>query len=562
VLTLFCQEALGLPFHSVEHTPSKWLEMVLHCRYPRTNEPNSGSIEGLVSVPDSFKTTTAGTPASFAVALTKKQQELRLLINSRSPIITVETDEEDRFTKLLAGVTADLSVGFYVWSVTEGLAKFGGASLYNSDQPEQALANIATIQGNAIFLLKDFGRYCDNDRISRKLRDLADGFRTSHRSIVLLAASIQLPKELLADTAAFQVGLPTSEELLPGVKRVMAEVNRDQGVTIALDPIGIAQAAKNLVGLTEDEALRLFRKSLLARGKADADTLNELLDAKRAALRSDGSLETVKRDASFNDVAGLARLREWIDKRKSAWTPEGQKFGLVPPKGVLITGVQGCGKSLAAKAIAGEWNYDLVRLDAGSLYDKYVGESEKRLKKALDLAQKLSPVVLWIDEIEKAFASAGSSGDADAGLSQRLLASLLTWMQDRESGVFLAATSNNITILPPEMVRKGRFDEIFFVDLPNEKVREALFTLHLKKRGRDPAGFDVAKLAAPSEGFSGAEIEQTIVAGLYTAFNLKQSLSTEILLGEILATRPLSVTRAEEITAIRKWAKTRAVPAD
>jgi ATP-dependent 26S proteasome regulatory subunit len=511
---------------------------------------------------DPIKSAFMGPPSCLATPLTKKQEELRLLIDSRSPIISVETDEEERFAKLLATVASDLGISLYVWSVTEGLAKFGGAPLYNSDQPEQALSNIATIQGNAIFLLKDFTRYCDNDRISRKLRDLADGFRTARRSIILLAASLQLPKELLADAASFQLGLPSAEELLPGVKRVLAEVNRDQNIPIALDVIDIAQAAKNLVGLTEEEALRLFRKCLLTHGKADADLLNDVLDAKRTALHSDGSLENVKRDSSFDDVAGLARLRDWIHKRKSAWTPEGQKFGLVPPKGVLITGVQGCGKSLAAKSIAAEWSYDLVRLDAGSLYDKYVGESEKRLKKALDLAQQLAPVVLWIDEIEKAFASAGSSGDADAGLSQRLLATLLTWMQDRESGVFLAATSNNITILPPEMVRKGRFDEIFFVDLPNEKFREALFALHLKKRGRDAAGFDLPKLAAASQGFSGAEIEQSIVAGLYTAFSLKQLLSTIILLAEIQGTRSLSVTRAEEIEAIREWAKSRAVPAD
>ncbi len=484
------------------------------------------------------------------------------MIDSRSPIISVETDEEDRFLKLLTGVAADLGVSLYVWSVTEGLGKFGGAALYNSDQPEQALSNIATIQGSAIFLLKDFPRYCDNDRISRKLRDLADGFRTARRSIILLAALIQLPKELLADAAPFQLGLPSAEELLPGVKRVLAEVNHDQNIPVSLDVIDMSQAARNLVGLTEEEGLRLFRRCLLARRNADPAVLNEVLDAKRNALRSQGSLENVKRDSSFTDVAGLVRLRDWIVKRKSAWTPEGQKFGLVPPKGVLIMGVQGCGKSLVAKSIAAEWGYDLVRLDAGTLYDKYVGESEKRLKKALDLAQKLSPVVLWIDEIEKAFASAGASSDADAGLSQRLLATLLTWMQDREAGVFLAATSNNITILPPEMVRKGRFDEIFFVDLPNEKVRESLFSLHLKKRGREAKGFDLARLAVASDGFSGAEIEQAIVAALYTAFSQKQMLSTEILLTELQETRPLSVTRAEEITAIREWAKGRAVPAD
>lgn len=513
-------------------------------------------------MPDSIRSSSVGATSTLAGNFANKQEELRLLINSRNPIISVESEEEERFTRLLAAVAADLGVSLYVWSVTVGLAKWGGAPLYNSDQPEQALTNIAAIQDNGIFLLKDFGRYCDNDRISRRLRDLADGFRTARRSIVLLAASIQLPKELAADAAAFQLGLPSAEELLPGVKRVLAELSHDQALPIALDQLAIVQAARNLVGLPEEEALRLFRKCLLARGKADSEVLNAVLDAKRKALRSDGLLESFKRDASFSDVAGLQHLREWIAKRKNAWTPEGQKFGLVPPKGVLIMGVQGCGKSLSARAIAGEWNYDLVRLDAGALYDKYVGESEKRLKHALELAQKLAPVVLWIDEIEKAFASAGASGDADAGLSQRLLATLLTWMQDREPGVFLAATSNNITVLPPEMVRKGRFDEIFFVDLPATGVRESLFALHLKKRGRDSATFSLSKLAAASEGFSGAEIEQSIVSALYTAFSLKQPLSTDILLAELHGTRPLSVIRSEEIAAIRDWAKGRAVPAD
>jgi SpoVK/Ycf46/Vps4 family AAA+-type ATPase len=273
-------------------------------------------------------------------------------------------------------------------------------------------------------------------------------------------------------------------------------------------------------------------------------------------------LESVRRDASFADIAGLQRLREWLVKRKSALTPEGQKFGLVPAKGILITGVQGCGKSLAAKSIAGEWGFELARLDAGALYDKFVGESEKKLRKALELAQKMAPLVLWIDEIEKAFSSGGSGGDADAGLSQRLLATLLTWMQDRDSGVFLAATSNNISALPPEMLRKGRFDEIFFVDLPSATTRAALFALHLKKRGRDPGGFDLGSLAAASDGFSGAEIEQAIASGLYTAFAGKQQLDTNILLSELKSTQPLSVTRSEDITAIREWAHTRASPAD
>jgi ATP-dependent 26S proteasome regulatory subunit len=491
-----------------------------------------------------------------------KHDELRLLINSRHPIITVETPEEERLEALLLDIATELSVPLFEWSVTTGLAKVHGAPMYNTDNPEQAVSNIALIQGDGIFLLKDFARYCENDKICRRLRELAEKFRTARRSIVLTAASLKLPPDLEGDAVPFKLGLPTMEDLLPGVKEVLAELNREQRIPIALDVAGMAQLAKNLVGLPEEEAMRALRKAVMARGKADAGLLDAVMDAKREVLKTEGLIEIVRRDASFADVAGLRRLREWIGKRKSALTAEGQRFGLVPPKGVLITGVQGCGKSLAARAVAGEWGYELARLDAGALYDKYIGESERRLHKALELAQKLAPMVLWIDEIEKAFASAGSSGDADAGLSQRLLATLLTWMQDRESGVFLAATSNNITILPPEMLRKGRFDEIFFVDLPNVEIRAALFGLHLKKRGRDAGAFDLSKLAAASDGFSGAEIEQAIIAALYTAFSARQQLTTEIVIAEIQSTRPLSVTRAEEVQAIREWAKTRAVPAD
>lgn len=490
-----------------------------------------------------------------------KHDELRLLINSRHPIIAVETAEEDRVEALLLDVATELRVPLYEWSVTTSLAKARGAPLYNTDSPEQGLANIALIQGDGIFLLKDFARYCDNDKICRRLRDLAEKFRTVRRSMVLTAAKMELPAELEGEAMPFQLGLPEAEDLLPGIKQVLAELNREERFPVSLDVAAMTQLAQNLVGLPEEEALRALRKSVLERGKADAGLLDAVLETKRQALKTEGLIETVRRDASFADVAGLDHLRDWIAKRKNALTPEGRRFGLVPPKGVLITGVQGCGKSLAARAVAGEWGFELARLDAGALYDKYVGEIERRLHKALDLSQKLAPLVLWIDEIEKAFASASSSGDADAGLSQRLLATLLTWMQDRESGVFLAATSNNITVLPPEMLRKGRFDEIFFVDLPSVEVRAALFRLHLKKRGRDAAVFDLVKLAGASEGFSGAEIEQVIVAGLYTAFNAKQQLTTEILLVEIQGTRPLSVTRAEEVESIREWAKTRAVPA-
>lgn len=491
-----------------------------------------------------------------------KRDELRLLVNSRHPILTVETPEEERVEQLLFDVSSELNVPLFTWSVTTGLARFHGAPIYNTESPESALSNMAIVQGDGIFLLKDFARYCDNDRICRRLRELAEQFRTARRSIIITAGAINLPPELDGDAAPFTLGLPTADELIAGVKQTLADLNRESRIAVSLDAAGMQQLAKNLSGLAFAEAMRTLRMCVLAQNRCDASIFDAVLDAKREALRSDGLLETVRRDASFADIAGLQRLRDWLTKRKYALTAEGLRFGLVPPKGILITGVQGCGKSLAAKAVAGEWGFELARLDAGALYDKFVGESEKRLRKGLDLAQKMAPLVLWIDEIEKAFASAGTSGDADAGLSQRLLATLLTWMQDRESGVFLAATSNNISALPPEMLRKGRFDEIFFVDLPSSVVRVSLFAVHLQKRGRDSQSFDLPKLAAASEGFSGAEIEQSIASGLYTAFAAKQQLTTEILLAELTSTQPLSVTRAEDVAAIREWARTRATAAD
>ena len=278
-----------------------------------------------------------------------KHDELRLLVNSRHPIITVETPEEERFEQMLLEVAMESNVPLFEWSVTTGLAKFHGAAIYNTEQPEQALANIALIQGDGIFLLKDFARYCDNDRICRRLRELAEKFRTVRRAIVISAASLQLPAELASEAAPFALGLPTADELLAGVKRVLAEISRGPKIPVSLDIAEIGQTARNLAGLSQEQALRTLRMCILTRGRADAGLPDDVLDAKRQALRSDGLIESVRRDASFGDVAGLERLREWIAKRKSALTPEGQQFGLVPPKGILITGVQGCGKSLAAR---------------------------------------------------------------------------------------------------------------------------------------------------------------------------------------------------------------------
>jgi hypothetical protein len=491
------------------------------------------------------------------------RDDLRLLVNSRYPLIVAETAEEDRLEEMLAAIAGEISVPLLVWSITTGLCRRGTpGAIYGTDDPEKALANLAAMRGDGIYLLKDFTRYLQQDKVLRRLRELATEFRGARRAIVLCSPTLEIPPEIESEVVQFHLALPDATALLPVVQEIIAEAAKGGPLKIDLDQSGMRQLAGNLCGLTLEEARRALRKCLLEHRRVDATTLAAALEAKRASLPQDGLLEFVKTDASFADVAGLTTLRDWLTKRRGALTPEGQKFGLDPPKGVLFTGVQGCGKSLCAKAVAGEWQLQLARFDAGALYSKYVGESEKRLRKTLELAENLAPVVLWIDEVEKAFAAGAGGADADAGLSQRLLGTFLTWLQDRQASVFIAATSNDISRLPPELLRKGRFDEIFFVDLPDAAARADLFRIHLKRRGREAGQFDLAKLAAASEGFSGAEIEQAIVAALYSAFSKKVPLSTEILAAELAATRPLSVTRREDIEALREWARDRAVPAN
>jgi SpoVK/Ycf46/Vps4 family AAA+-type ATPase len=492
-----------------------------------------------------------------------KRDALRLLVNSRNPIIAVETSEEARIEELLAEVAAELDVPFFTWSVTQGLMRKGTEqAMYETEDPDKMLGNIANMRGDGIYLLKDFARYFENDRILRRTRELAASFRQVRRSIILSAPVLKLPPELDDDAVPFRLELPDSALLFQVVQSAIAEFAPQVRAKVELDQNGLRQLAANLSGITMDEARRTLAKCILERGKIDSRTITDVLAAKQDVLRQEGTLTYLKNDASFADVAGLNNLKEWLKKRRGALSPEGQKFGLEPPKGILITGVQGCGKSLCSKAVAGEWGLQLARFDAGSLYDKFIGESEKRLRKSLETSEKLAPLVLWIDEIEKGFAATASSADVDAGLTQRILASFLTWLQDRRPGVFVVATSNNIAALPPELLRKGRFDDIFFVDLPDADARAELYRIHLTRRGRDPAAFDLAALASASEGFSGAEVEQSIVSGLYTAFSQQKQLSTDVIVNECHSTRPLSVTRREEIERLRAWARERAVLAN
>jgi len=490
------------------------------------------------------------------------RRELALLVNSAYPIIYMETWEEVRASAILVSVAEDLRVPFYAWAVTTGLARAGGAAIYNTQEPAQALAAVSTISGEGLFLLKDFHKYLDQDVIVRKLRDLTQEFRRARRAIIITSPVMSIPIELEKDTARFALGFPGEAELgqLAGV--TVRELISKQHLKNAMLPEQMSALVHSLRGLTLDEARRILTQAILGKSCLDMTTIEAVNEAKTQLVKDQGIIEFLKPEAGLGSVGGLAHLKVWLEKRRAAFSREAERFGLEPPKGILIFGVQGCGKSLCAKAVAQEWNLALLKFDASRLLEKYVGESEKNMRKSLQVAEAVAPAVLWIDEIEKMFPHAALTSDADGGLSMRLFGAFLTWMQEKKSPVFIVATSNDISALPPEFLRKGRFDELFFVDLPDAEQRQTIFTIHLAKHQQDPPKFDLHQLAEASEGFSGAEIEEAVKSALYSAFDRKAPLSTSMLLEELRSTYPLAVTMKEKIEALREWASQRAVRAN
>jgi SpoVK/Ycf46/Vps4 family AAA+-type ATPase len=490
------------------------------------------------------------------------RKELALLVNSQYPIIYLETWEEIRATEILGFVAQDLLVPFYIWTITGGLLRAGGAPIYNTQEPIQVLAEISGMEGDALFLLKDFHKHLDDTVIVRKLRDLTQLFRRARRSIIISAPVVNLPIELEKDTARFSLGMPDDPELNQLVVATVRDLLEKYRIQNQLTPEQLPEVVRGLRGLTRDEARRVLTQAILETSRFDLGTLDHLREAKSNLIKDQGVLEFLEPQAGLDSVGGLARLKAWLAKRRGALSPEAARFGLEPPKGILVTGVQGCGKSLCAKAVAREWNMQLLKFDCSNLFEKYIGESEKNLRRSLHVAEAVAPAVLWIDEIEKMFPRVGLTAEADGGLSVRIFGSFLTWMQEKKAPVFVVATSNDISALPPELLRKGRFDEIFFVDLPELEERKTIFTIHLTRRKQDPAKFDLARLAAAAEGFSGAEIEQAVTSALYSAFSQKASLSTELILKEVQSTYPLSVTMKERVAGLRDWARQRAVPAN
>jgi SpoVK/Ycf46/Vps4 family AAA+-type ATPase len=351
--------------------------------------------------------------------------------------------------------------------------------------------------------------------------------------------------------------LPDRAELRQLVTRVVQTLRRQHRIEVALGPEGMEPLLHALSGLTLNQARQALARAVLDDNRLTADDIPMLIKRKGEQIRDAGLLEFYPPDENAFELGGFTRLKAWLDRARMGFTDDARALGLPAPRGVLFVGVQGCGKSLAAKVIARTWRQPLLKLDAGRLYDKFVGESEKNLRKALDVAEAIAPSVLWIDELEKAFAT---GMDADAGLSRRMLGTFLTWLQERKAAVFVAATANDLSRVPPELLRKGRFDEIFFVDLPDGAEREAIFRIHLQLRKQDPAIFDIPALSAAADGFSGAEIEQAVVSSLYRALHEKQALTTTLLRQEIEQTSPLSVSRREDVQRIRESARNRFVP--
>ncbi|MFH0981707.1 MAG: AAA family ATPase [Planctomycetota bacterium] len=491
-------------------------------------------------------------------------EDLRLLIRSWHPIITIETEEEQRTLDRVLQTVKSLALPAYVWDLVQALRPAPPAlpqPVPQTAKPQQVLAHILTLEEPGVYVLADLCTHLGDATVQRLLRTFAHLAPQRRQTIILIDPIVNLPAGLARLAVPLEISLPDEAQLEQIVRETYQNLSRYSKLRTELKREHFQHILRTLRGLTAQEARLAISRVILDDDCLSTDDLDRLLEVKREMVREGGLLEYIEAGINLDDLGGLGNLKRWLAKRAGALSPEAREFGLEPPRGVLLLGVQGCGKSAACKAVAAAWKMPLLKLDPGQLYDKYVGESERNLRKAIKQAESMAPVVLWIDEIEKAFASAAAES-ADGGLSKRMFGTLLGWMQEHRSPIFTVATANDISALPPELVRKGRFDEVFFVDLPDAETRATIFAIHLRKRKRDPAQFDLGALAGASEGFSGAEIEQAIVGALYTAFGQKRSLAQEDILNELRVTRPLSVILAEKIAALRIWAADRWVPAD
>lgn len=489
--------------------------------------------------------------------------ELLVLIRSRMALIQVSTLEESSIVSFLTGATRGGPWPLLEWSVAGGLRRLPEReSVWGTQSFADALRHINAEGKSGVYVLLDVAPYLQDPLILRLLKEIAQGYDANPRTLVLLGANIELPQELARLSARFVPKLPD----LARIRDIYLEeayrwLREQPGRRIQRSEDTEEMLLQNLRGVCEEDVRHLVTSAIRDDGRITLEDVDRVIEFKRNSLSQKGLTEFFANTDSFAHVGGLKHLKSWLEKRRAAFVSNEQRLGVDAPKGMLLLGVQGSGKSLAAKSVAGSWHVPLIRLDLGAVYNKYLGESEHNVRSVLGQAEAMAPCVLWIDEIEKGLASDGS-GVADGGVSRRLLGTILTWMAERTAKVFLVATANDVTQLPPELLRKGRIDEIFFVDLPGDEERREIFEIHMEKRHLQPRFFDMAQLVEASNGFSGAEIEQAIVAASYSALALKRPVDTAVMLQEIQATRPLSVVMAEKIDGLRRWAAQRTVPAN
>ncbi len=487
--------------------------------------------------------------------------DLISLVRAGTALITIETREEARAIETFKHVITQALRPLYQWSITDGLLRID-MDLDNESIPPEATMTLQAIKSHSergIYLLLDFHPYLRYAMTQRMLREIIARQGSAAHTIVLISPVIEIPPELNGMAVKFDLSLPSEEELAKLLRDEAFVYSREHGgKRVTIDNAAFKTIVRNLVGLNLADARRIARQLVFHDGMIGKADLPELAKLKFELLNQQGLLAFEYDTAAFSDIAGLERMKSWVNQRKPVFIGEPFALKLDPPKGLLLLGVQGCGKSLAAKAVAGGFGVPLVRLDFGALYNKFHGETEKNLRDSLKTAEALQPCVLWIDEIEKGLATS----DSDDGVSRRVLGYLLTWMAERKAKVFLVATANQVEQLPAELLRKGRFDEIFFVDLPSPAIRAEVLRIHFEKRDIEWAGFELSALVDACEGFSGAEIEQAVVSSLYAAASANRRVLENDVLSAINTTRPLSVLMAEKVNYLREWAATRTVSAD
>lgn len=489
-------------------------------------------------------------------------RDLEILIRARYGLIWLDTLEEDRAESLLRHLADALQLPFYTWTISKGLERAEtGQAWKETVNPEKALNLIQTFESPAVYHLQSFGSFLDENVINAKMAHIARCLGVVKGAVILTGANVVIPEAARLHAAAARLPEPARQDYASLLRHIYRDLSKSMNIKLHISKEDFTKLIDDLRGLTLLEAEKILTKAMIVDQGLEAADIRFVLQAKKEIIEREGLFEYFPVEQTMTDIADLEVLKNWLGKRKCVIEKPDQasRFGLPYPKGILLLGVPGSGKSLCARVVAMEWRVPLLKMDPSNLYNKYIGETEKNFKKAMETSEKMSPVVLWIDEVEKIF----STGDhEDGGVSQRVLGMFLSWMQDRRGDVFVVATSNDVTKLPPEFLRKGRFDEIFFLDLPNAEVRRAIFEIHLRRRNSDPGGFDLDALVRVTDGFSGAEIEQAIVSGLYSALSNEVVLSTELLLEEIRCTQPLSATRAEDIRMLREWSMGRAVRAE